>query len=1162
MLKPVRAGALLAAGALACLAAVARGQDEAADSLRRPERITVGVGDQYLGQLAPDGRTLYFVSNRNTTNEVFQQDVDQGRVRLLFDEGADVTWPRVSPDGRALLYVSFRDSAAGQLCVRDLPAAGARRCLDDPSAALQAEWSGGDRIVLVSRAPISGDLAVSEVAVGRQLAGRALPYRSLISPAISPDGRWLVYVPVERYVQEVGPGFAARAAPRLEAVRLDRPAAPVPLRLDLPGKTGQPAFSRDGRHLYVAQFIGDSNHDGVIDGDDNGVLFRVPFRSDRDDAPALAGAAAPEQLTQASWNCQYPSPVAGQLVFTASRDQHLIVYGLPPDGVVPGDWTDERLALEIELATSRTDEQLLHRHRLSKARTASAQAAATLRLVNSHLELDEHDAAEFYARRLASLPDPDAASLSKPLLLLVEHRKAVRDREQGRAAAGFRESARRRLEAVGTASGARPALAALQHLVRSEIADSLGDKATARAELAAVEVDDALPPAILATYYERADALYRELDDREALVAAGRRLAASRALTPDERCEYARAAVRAMHRGLPLAEADEVLRQERASAPGDSELAFALDLARAVLAVHEKRPPPAVTDALLAVYRRQNRPDRCRAVVFDAVRRAAAFDADEVIEALAQQYVRDLKPGTLERRRAERFYQRVMVGRAFRRSAEGRRDEARDDFEAVTRVTGSLETVVSSLELRLRSGASPAALAAEREKQLAGAPKPLDRFVKAYLLARALPKLEGEEHARTVADALATLRASWKELKRSHVARALFGAILHEDFLRTGDRATAERANTHFMVALDLVRSNPRYRATILGQLALLHTAVGNYRIALRYLEDREKLPFAENSSALAVRLARARALLHVDREEEAAATADQALAMVEHKPGLAAYRVLALDRAALCNLAADRFQRALALYDAELPLLDAASGPAAERNRLVARLARAAAALGAGHADRALADLGAVDARLDDPGLRSTLRWPHVDPEQVVRTYRLMAAGLRANANQKLGRLAEAGRALAAQRELLREQLARTSRDEHLRALTLAEARLADNAADRADQADAARWIGRALDHADSLLARTHAGVDADQLAVLRLAGELGVRARAPIPFDLPKRLGQAHARAGERRDGAWRSHQRWFEIYLTLLAEPEPGERRLPQGGEAAAGGATAVP
>ena len=39
------------------------------------------------------------------------------------------------------------------------------------------------------------------------------------------------------------------------------------------------------------------------------------------------------------------------------------------------------------------------------------------------------------------------------------------------------------------------------------------------------------------------------------------------------------------------------------------------------------------------------------------------------------------------------------------------------------------------------------------------------------------------------------------------------------------------------------------------------------------------------------------------------------------------------------------------------------------------------------------------------------------------------------------------------------------------------------------------------------------------------------------PMQFDLSARLREASAKIGERKDGAWRARQRWFEIYLTLM-------------------------
>jgi hypothetical protein len=1137
-----RATALLAGTLLVVCARPAGAQDDEPEAgLRLPAPMTVGLGDQFLGRLSPDGSTLIFVTNRDTVTEIFAQRMDGARARLLFDEGADVTWPRISPDGRSLLYVSHRDRAAGQLCVRDLPDGGHRRCLDDGGSALQAEWIDARRIALVSRASIEGDLRVLEVDGGDPLTARPLLARNLTSPAVSPDGRWLVYVPIERTARLVGPAFAARAAQRLEAVRLDEPAAaPIPLPMDLPGVTGQPAFGRDGRHLYFVQFFSDSNRDGVIDARDHGVLFRVPFPAD---APARIAEAPPEQLTDASWNCQYPAPARDRLVATCSRDRDLDVYELPLDGEVPESWDAARLAEEIELTTERVQELILHRHRLTRERDVTRRRLLTVQLVRLHLDLGEFHAAEFYARSLRGHRDPVTRGLGQALRLLVEHRRAAYDRDRGRMVEAFGSGARRRLEELRPDATDSPPAVILDHVVRSEIADDLGDKGLARRELEAAAIGDDTPRSVLEVYYERADALYRELDDPAALAAACRRLAAIPGLEPEERLLYARAAVRAMTRGLPFAEADAALAGARSSAPADSELAFALELGRAVLTLRSEPVPREARHALVALFKVQTLPHRRRAMILDAVGRAAQLGADLVIEQLSRAWLESAVPGTTERRSAERLFRRAFTGRGYRHLAAGQLARAREDFDAVVQHTASIEGVVSSLDVRIAAGERPEAILEERARTSPGDETSLGRFVKAYLLARQLPALEGEAHSRAVAEARAALRASRAELGNRRVVRELQGALQHEEYLATGELTPAERANAHYLVALEQSRNNVRLRALVLGQLGVLHGRVGNHRIALRYLQARERLPIPADPAGLAIRLAEARALLHVDREADAAAVAERALAMVEGTPALAPYRVLALDRAALSNLAAARFERALALYDAELPLLGAPATPGAARNLVVVRLARAAAALGAKQPQRVLEDLAEVDRGLAEPATAAALQWPQTRPEETVRAYRLIAAGLRANASRALGRLDDTQRALEERRAVFLARLAARDRDEDLQALTLVEARLADVAAERRDLDGAGAWLGHGLGRADALARRTHAAVDPGQLDVLLFSAQLRTLAHSRIPFDLAARLAEANERLARLRDPAFRTYQRWFEIYETLATAPREG-------------------
>jgi cellulose synthase operon protein C len=425
------------------------------------------------------------------------------------------------------------------------------------------------------------------------------------------------------------------------------------------------------------------------------------------------------------------------------------------------------------------------------------------------------------------------------------------------------------------------------------------------------------------------------------------------------------------------------------------------------------------------------------------------------------------------------------------------------------------------------------------------APDPaLKSFVKAYLIAQTLPTLNGEAHAKAVAEARALIRSSWSSLKDHGEVRAVYGAIMHAEFLRAGAPAAAERANSEYMVALEMVRNNPRYRAMVLGQLGLLNAQVHNYRIALGYLEQRAQLPFAGGVEEFAVRLETARALLHVDRAKEAAAMAEKALATLDSVPVLAPMRVLALDRTALYNLAADHFDRALVLYDLEVPMLAAGDDRSARHNRFVVRLARAAAAVGAGKPSRALEDLAVIEPGLDDPRLVETFASPYVTAEDARRSFKAIAAGLRANANLALRQFPAAALALERRRAMLEQRLAKSEQDEDARPLALVETRLASNASAHGDVASASKWLRLALNHADLLAARAQTNIDVDQLRILLFGAELQALEHAQMSFDVPKRLEEAHGKLVKQRDPAFKIYKRWLEIFLPLTrpnrAEP----------------------
>ena len=59
------------------------------------------------------------------------------------------------------------------------------------------------------------------------------------------------------------------------------------------------------------------------------------------------------------------------------------------------------------------------------------------------------------------------------------------------------------------------------------------------------------------------------------------------------------------------------------------------------------------------------------------------------------------------------------------------------------------------------------------------------------------------------------------------------------------------------------------------------------------------------------------------------------------------------------------------------------------------------------------------------------------------------------------------------------------------------------------------------------------------------RLGERIGSLSDTRVPFDVPKRLGQAQRSLIDQRDPSWRSYLAWFEIYLALSASP-PAEVR----------------
>jgi len=1103
--RPVLCCLLLAAGPAA---AEERG-------LRLPVRLTAGGSDQLLGELSPDGRHLYFLSDRDTTLEVWAQDLDGGAPRRAFSHDADVTYPRVGPSGKRLLFISFLSDATGDVCVHALEGESPPCLTGSGSAETEAFWfPDGASLGVVTRSGLHADLSLKRF----WLSGRrsqTVVARNLASPTVSPDGRWLAYIPIERGSKRVGVTFSQRAARRLEIVRVDRPTDAFELEVDLPGVTGFPAFSKDARWLYFTQYLNDTNFDGAIDGDDHGVLFRVPF-SESD--PAGASGSIPEQLTSAGRDCRYPTPAKDRLIMTCTSGASLDVFSLPLQGSVPPGWGLSELGAQVAASRNHWEKLLL----LGRMASLEPDPDTLRSMALLHTELREYESAAFYARQVERLAkdDPGRAGWATVMLEQIGHRAEERRLIQGQLSRRFVTDQETRLKRLSALADSGPSsVTRAARLVKAEVHDVLGDEGKALEILEGLDLATAEDRFVIRLAGDHPVRLLQALGFEERLLSLLRTLSRHEVLPTLERLRYASRFVATLVVGRPANARQARVEAWREKVEPLGELALLLELESWLTQVG-KAPEEKLREGVFDLYRRTTDPVRRKALVSATVRRAADRDQAYLVYEFANSWGSWVKRADPERPYAEALYQQVVLDRAYVERAEDEVSDARGHFFGVTKQTDALEAHVGFIEARYAEGKDDApAQYARRYKRKPDDPVYL--FVQGYLLVRRLPDDPGSAK-RALDEAEERLRAAGRLLPRSLEVTLARGYVAQQQFLRTGDDERALEALNYYLLALDLARDNPRWAASVLQGLGVLQAAVGNHRQAVDHLQRRARLPFVDPERALAQRLDEARSLFHSRRSADAARLAETALRAVDEDAGLRRYVPLVLERAALYHYDAGDFARSAALHERRELITAGLDEHGDSRARRL--LSWGAAALGADELDEAARRL-----RESEPLL------PADDAGDALRRIRL---GLLAEVAARRGASEGAVELLEARRVLLVAHLDDEDLDETL--LDLAEARLQlALAAFGAGFRTAARaHVEHGLRRVAEFEERTGSSLVDVGLRLLRTYAELRLYGDVPAgELDLEDLLARAYASLCERNNPKHEPERFLFGLYLTML-------------------------
>ena len=207
-------------------------------SLDRATQVTTGNQTVEAMTLSPDGRWLYFDSDRSGNADIYRMPVGGGEPEQLTTDPADDFTPDVSPDGRSVAFHSLR---FGTRDVYVMPAEGgeAQRVTDDPGEERSPTWSpdGQSLSYFLSGTDARAGLYVISKDRGSRWGQPRQVWNHPNNASWAPDGRTLVTAWTDGVWLIPAAGGAARRAAQVPDT-VNRP-EPMVAR-----------WSRDGRTIY------------------------------------------------------------------------------------------------------------------------------------------------------------------------------------------------------------------------------------------------------------------------------------------------------------------------------------------------------------------------------------------------------------------------------------------------------------------------------------------------------------------------------------------------------------------------------------------------------------------------------------------------------------------------------------------------------------------------------------------------------------------------------------------------------------------------------------------------------------------------------------------------------------------------------------------------
>lgn len=392
--------------------------------LATSELVAFMPDDDLWPRVSPDGRYVVFISQQNGNMDVWVRDYARRSTYPFTLDPVDDFDPDVAPVGQQLVYVSRRSDAKGDIYLAKSfdSGASAERLTGEASHDRQPTFSPDGRRIYFTQAYGVGDEFIAELDLSSKQSRRLSPGPGF-DPAASPDGKHLVYT---------APGLGPDSHPHLVALRLTdgatravtRPDTPAGFARFFPGKGGP------RQTLIMTRFPDDDDASGALNAEDQASLWRVQV----DFEALFAGETAvsrPFPLTDGAGDELFATVQGGYLYFTQGSEQQDILR-LPDSGTFPNY---EDPAQYFELAD--TVQNLRTRWFVLRCAYAGAEpqslleAQALLRIARLQEDREREDLARpVYEALTLSTADAEASSSRGQLRGLAEVALAGLDRRR------------------------------------------------------------------------------------------------------------------------------------------------------------------------------------------------------------------------------------------------------------------------------------------------------------------------------------------------------------------------------------------------------------------------------------------------------------------------------------------------------------------------------------------------------------------------------------------------------------------------------------------------------------------------------------------------------------------------------------------------------------